>query len=241
MEGQRSSYVELEKAMRAYMHQHRSEFLEEGQETDNSSITDTSSIISNRDGLTSPTSTTHHHHALNDENPTVDTSLRTGEGSAIPYLRPFIEFSTMLFDLIGDLIGGMTVTSGALAFVVVVLVLSNIWTLSSRPKIVSTPSSRSLTSPSTSSNSNSNSETYNNLHSVEGGQRTPDEVASAVRSVLQDYFAGLPASTASSTNENVRVEGKEVVVDKRIVDLTALIERLEKRIGVLEGTTPEEE
>lgn len=217
MEGQKSSYVDLEKAMRAYIHQHRSEFAEEGQ-----FVEDTPSLNES----TSPASSIHEGEPPSRRASSGAIPISAGGdaafGRAMPYLRPIIEISTGVYDLLSDLTGGISFTTGALVSIVLVLVLSNIWTLSHKP----VATSRSPLSGSTSSSGSSSS-----------NQQPPETIANVVRGVLQDYFAGQPHGVEKEVNDGTG-GGSEMWRHERS-DIALILDSLDARIGKLRAALSE--
>jgi hypothetical protein len=209
VDGQKTYHSDLEKAMRAYIHQHRSEFLEEGQDVDSQSSAETASLEDEgREGADGGTTTAS----------TTLSEAADGKGGVASVLRAFVDSARELF-------GGLSPTSAGLAFVVLVLVLSNLWTLASRP----TTSSRSpLGHPSR-----------------PGSDRTPDQVAVAVRDVLRDYFADAAGhSGGARTGDWARKEVEaKVEVDPRreAEEIAAVLDDLEARILRLRGALTKQE
>lgn len=175
--------------MRAYIHAHRSEFLEEGQAEDSDSPSSTKEESSSLKSFIAEHPNgerySHHRSATNDtiSSPVDNVITRALEESFLhksyTALRPLFLGFLALFD--GSRPAGPIL-------IVVILLFSNIWTLT-RP--VPLPSSRH---PS----------------STNGGRgRSPNEVAMAVREALQDWFRenqAIPSTlaTASTTNESHR-------------------------------------
>ncbi|ORY82371.1 hypothetical protein BCR35DRAFT_303777 [Leucosporidium creatinivorum] len=214
MDGQKTYHADLEKAMRAYIQQHRSEFLEEGQDVDAQSVADTASLTDG--GVGSSARATDAADAAGDVNKKED-----GRGG------PITTILRAIAGTLSDLVGGLSPTSAGLAFVVLVLVLSNLWTLASRP-----------TSGSSSPGSRSSSRAPPMRH---GSDRTPDQVALAVRDVLRDYFND--AAAGSSGGAGSEAEGQEgaaapkVPLDPRAEaeEIRAVLDGLQERIARLRG------
>ncbi|SCZ98985.1 BZ3500_MvSof-1268-A1-R1_Chr3-1g05748 [Microbotryum saponariae] len=177
IEGQKTYHVDLEDAMRAYIQLHRSEFLEEGQEPISSLVTENENNDAQR---TDP------EESDKDDDP--------NEKSASAHRRRSMAASTsgiwgIITDAFSDLTGGRARSSGGglsptsliLALVILILVLSNLWTLSSRPR----STSPSLSPGSRRSSARSSPST--------GHDQTPDQIADAIRDVLRDYLASLPS------------------------------------------------
>lgn len=199
--------------MRHYIHQHRSEFLEEGQDVDAQSVADTDSLTDEGGSSTRVTEATD---AAGDVNKKED-----GRGG------PITAVLRAIAGTLSDLVGGLSPTSAGLAFVVLVLVLSNLWTLASRPTSGSTsPGSRSSRAPPI----------------RHGSDRTPDQVALAVRDVLRDYFndaavgvSGRAEGVGAGSDEEAAAP--KVPLDPRAEadEIKALLDGLQERIARLRG------
>lgn len=205
--------------MRGYIQQHRSEFLEEGQDVDAQSIAETASLVDANDAR---------HGGVNGTNDAVDDTSKNDEGKG----APVVAVLRAVGDALSDLVGGLSPTSAGLAFVVIVLVLSNVWTLASRPN-----------SKSASSRSNSRAPPMR-----ASSDRTPDQVALAVRSVLQDYFADVAGEGGLGAGRGGAKAGEAatsapVVVDRQteVADIRAVLDGLEERIARLRGSLEEVE
>ena len=205
IDGQKTYHNDLEKAMRSYITTHRNEFIEEGHsedaEDEDASSRAANGTVDDEDGddsgsLAGSTS-------KDDRNRTWATPL-------LESLEPIVE-----------VISEQSLKTLAFGFVLLVLVLSNLWTLTSgRGKEASlSPSERGR------------------LRNTNGGgtsprgeldTRTPDEVASAVRDVLQDYFKqqvkidppALPPATETITgsNRDSRAWKEEVAEVGKVLD-----------------------
>ncbi|SCV74169.1 BQ2448_6601 [Microbotryum intermedium] len=188
IEGQKAYHIDLENAMRAYIQQHRSEFLEEGQEPISSSVE------TENEANDAQCSDHGESHGDNDQN--------GYEKNASPHRRKSMAASAggggilgIISDAFSGLTGGglrssassgngLSPTSLILALLILVLVLSNLWTLSSRPR-----STSSSLSPPLRRNPGSNSRSSPST----GQDQTPDQIADAIRDVLRDYLASLPS------------------------------------------------
>lgn len=203
--------------MRAYIHQHRSEFLEEGQAADVDLSDEEASV---EEGGWTPDATAGGAEA---------SSVRAEDAGAFgaltrafPLLQPVVDIFSSVGELVGGLIGGLSLTSGAITFVIGLLLLSNLWTLSRRP---ATPSRARL----------------DHASSTPSSHRTPDEVADAVRDVLQDYFAlktPLPPPPRAAAPVT---PSEEAVVDPAIEakELAGLLDELEGRLARLRRSLSE--
>lgn len=215
IEGQKSYHADLEKAMRAYIHQHRSEFLEEGQAPDAESSDEEASV---EEGSWNPDAA-----AAGAEGSSARAEDAGAFGAltrALPLLRPVVDFLSSVGDLLGGLVGGMSLTSGALTFVVGFLLLSNLWTLSRRP---ATPSRARSDHPS----------------STPSPHRTPDEVANAVRDVLQDYFSLKTLPPPPTAAAPVPSQGAVLDPTMEARELARLLDELEARVARLKTSLSE--
>lgn len=214
IDGQKTYHADLEKSMRAYIHAHRSEFLSEGQDAEVASIDeDTASLEEQRE-------------VDQGRRPSMSAAAAESTASDNPFLRtirPVLDLASG----VGELFGGMSPVSAGLSFIVAFLVLSNMWTLSSRPKddgaarmtsgIARAPASRST------------------------GRRNPDEIALAVRGALHDYFAlhPPPAPTAAAVVDSDPAEDTLLDPAKEAVAIAAVLEELEARMAKLRGALAE--
>ncbi|KDE02887.1 hypothetical protein MVLG_06606 [Microbotryum lychnidis-dioicae p1A1 Lamole] len=177
IEGQKTYHVDLENAMRAYIQLHRSEFLEEGQEPISSLVTENENNDAQRMDQDESDKG-------DDANEKIGSVHRRKSRAA-----PMGGVWGIITDAFSDLTGGGARSSGGglsptpliLALVILILVLSNLWTLSSRPQ----STSPSLSPGSRRSSARSSPST--------GHDQTPDQIADAIRDVLRDYLASLPS------------------------------------------------
>lgn len=224
IDGQRTYHADLEKAMRAYIQQHRSEFLEEGQDVDSQSLAYTASLTDDGAGGTS---------ARGDD--TTDGADLSGRGKEDGKGGPVTVVLRALAGAMSDVVGALSPTSAGLAFVVLVLVLSNLWTLASRPASTSSSSLSHAYHPPSRAPPNSRG-------SHAGSDRTPDQVASAVRDVLRDYFADAAGVVGDGTRAakgraEAVGEAGQVPLDPRAEarEITAVLDGLQERIARLRG------
>lgn len=199
--------------MRHYIQQHRSEFLEEGQDVDAQSVADTASLTDGGGGSST---------RANDATDTAGDVNKKEDGRGGP-------ITTVLRAIAGtlsDLVGGLSPTSAGLAFVVLVLVLSNLWTLASRPTSgLTSPGSRASRAPPM----------------RHGSDRTPDQVALAVRDVLRDYFndaaAGGSGGGGAGAGNDQGAATPKVPLDPRAEaeEIRAVLDGLQERIARLRG------
>ena len=209
LEGQRTYHADLEKAMRTYIQQHESEFVSEGQDASESAEILSHSVAADH---------SHQRGTSSDDAGTLDSATpaanrRRSAGSTL--------------DSILDLVRETSPINAALVVLIAALVLSNLWTLSSR-----SPSSSSSSSASNPSHSSSRSKGRR-----ESASRTPDEVASAVRGVLQDYFA---SSGMAGEMAGGRAHGRAAVAPESVDDMreqarqiSGALDELESRIATL--------
>lgn len=111
--------------------------------------------------------------------------------AAIPQLKPLCDFLTTLWDMLGDAAGQMSVTALVCTGLIFVLVVSNLFTLSSLRKSSSryVPSRRPPPNYAVTGERSAEDGRRTTAGGGGGGGETSD-VAAAVRGVLQDYFAG---------------------------------------------------
>lgn len=197
IEGQKGYHVELEKEMRAYIAEHRGEFQQEGDEEETSLAEEVETTFTEKGGGdisaegVSPTGTT-------------ATPATTGgaAASATPLsLASVMEFVSALTEPWADFLGGVSLTNAAVALVILLLVISNFWTLTS----LRTPNARPYLPPQTASGS-------------------PDQVAIAVRAVLEEWFA---ANAPGPVKGEPRRRGD---VKEEIGDIVRILDELEGRI-----------
>jgi hypothetical protein len=238
IDGQKTYHSDLEKAMRAYIATHRNEFVSEGQSLDSDDGDDhTSSPSGGDDSNRDPTS------------PLLTTAplLPAPNGgkkdhSAAGPLAPLWDFLEPFFEQLLHQ-SPKTLLLGA---VVVVLVLSNVWTLRSSS---SSPPSRADSHPL---------ERAARARAEAGGAEGHHDVAAAVRDVLQDYFAAAghhsratttpapssahshpstpstpsPSPSSSSSSAADRRTTYTVASDE-VQQLEAMLDRIEKRVKEL--------
>lgn len=227
IDGQKQYHADLEKAMRAYIHSHRNEFVEEGQDADGASSADEDER-SSVDGSVWGSDVA----AQAQADEAAATRARGAGGGGVLAtvwctLEPLVEA-----------LANQSAASLALGAVVVVLVLSNLWTLRSAggardgdlhpaERVRRRNAAGAAEGPGVASGAGPGA----------GGDRTPQEVAMAVRDVLQDYFAvqhgiGLPAKerqSAAKVSSDMTMEAAE----EEVRDIELVLDRLEERIGRL--------
>ncbi|BGP14608.1 hypothetical protein JCM10213_002224 [Rhodosporidiobolus nylandii] len=219
IDGQKTYHADLEKAMRAYIATHRNEFVEEGHDPDGASL----DTADDDEALASPTSSAGGEPAVAAAPP-----ARTGA------LAPVWDLLEPLFEQLAH----QSPKTLLLGSVVAILVLSNIWTLRSSSSTSSHPAERAArargefypSSPPASAHLG-----------VDGGHqqhdhRTPHDVASAVRDVLQDYFAAAGhkhhAASSPSPSPSSAV-APALLPAQEVKDLEAMLDRIEERVGRL--------
>lgn len=183
--------------MRAYITQHRSEFLEEGQDAETQAVADTGSQI-------------------DDRSPGTVSSPMGGDGEAKDSHSGDFGVTQVIVDGLSSL--SSSPASSGLALIVLVLILSNLWTLSSR----SASSTRAGLGPPSG-------------HA--GSERTPDQVALAVRDVLRDYFDRTDvAATALPIRPEAPSRHSAFDTRREVEDITAVLDSLEERLGRLRAS-----
>ncbi|BGO90291.1 hypothetical protein NBRC10512_004811 [Rhodotorula toruloides] len=230
IDGQKQYHTDLEKAMRAYIHSHRNEFVEEGQDPDaasSASEDEGGSIDGSVAGLDMVSQ-------AQAEDAAAKAAPNGVLGTVWCTLEPAVET-----------LANQSAASLALGAVVVVLVLSNLWTLRSAGGARDGdlhPAER-VRRRNAAGFAGGTEQTVAGAGAGGGGDRTPQEVAMAVRDVLQDYFAvqhgiGLPATArerqaATTQAENAgKGKGKEEM-EEEVRDIELVLDRLEERIGRL--------
>ncbi|KAM0788113.1 hypothetical protein ACM66B_001280 [Microbotryomycetes sp. NB124-2] len=160
IEGQKTYHTDLELAMRNYIQQHRSEFMDQDANAADLTTGEIETLEEPDKGQD----------ALNDQSRADSREV-----------HPLLQLLRSAGSAWVDLTGASSPVNAGLTFVVVVLILSNLWTLASRPSA----------SPRTPSLAN---DAYATRQVVE---RTPDDVALAVRQVLRDYFSQQTVATSA--------------------------------------------
>jgi hypothetical protein len=230
IEGQKAYHIELEKAMRAYIHQHRSEFLEEGQDTSPDSYEEEDSEFVRGRKLSATESSDTFKEELE--------AFEKPEGWIKSLIRSFPILEELRHGLCGwfkemKLEGMMPITIG---FIVVGLIVSNLWTLN-RP-----PSHHRLSAlTDTVRLQQAQLASVNQAAGGGGGGgsgKTPDEIASAVRGVLQDYFAGLnsnsPSSPTAISSPIIAVAAADVPIASTLSDKIQTVEEINEVLDQLE-------
>ncbi|KAK4048573.1 hypothetical protein OIO90_005743 [Microbotryomycetes sp. JL221] len=198
IEGQKTYHNDLELAMRTYIQQHRSEFMAEGQDA-------TTEVLSTEQSGDI---------VATDSERTTKGDADAAANSASTNSLAFVLKTVASIVPGGSLLPQSPVGAG-LGFVVLVLLLSNLWTLSSRSRSAMDRHAQHLGSV---------------------GDRTPDQVALAVREVLREYFASNHATTnAAPTQEHYQSVSRAVgSQDRSHLDaMRATIEELEAKIASL--------
>lgn len=246
IEGQKTYHSDLEQAMRAYIATHRNEFVAEGQSLD---LEDAASLApssgADDDG---------HHRHPSPSDPSADASTSAGSSkhrqhkkkdhSAAGPLAPLWELLEPLFEQLAHQ-SPKTLLLGA---VVVVLVLSNVWTLRSSSASSTRGGVGEGRRPGGVGLEKGNG---NGAAGAEGHH----DVAAAVRDVLQDYFAAagharaspstssssVTASTPSSSNGASPTPSSSAssytppsTLDE-LRELEVMLDRIEERVRELRG------
>ncbi|GAA5863774.1 hypothetical protein JCM3774_001154 [Rhodotorula dairenensis] len=229
IEGQKQYHSDLEKAMRAYIATHRNEFVEEGQDPD--------APVAPGDSQAEADESTAESEA--DEAAVAGTNTSAGSpphAGALGALWSCVE-------PVLQALAQQSPTSLALGAVVAILLLSNLWTLRGRNDAHSVhPAERArrhvLAGRGLVTSAN-----------ADGAIAPPDDVANAVRDVLNNYFAAAqaslqappvpnPAATASATAAVPTWESQVLPAgdtfdaggeDAEIQELAELLDRVEER------------
>ena len=177
IEGQKQYHSDLEKAMRAYIATHRNEFVEEGQDPDAPTATedahdhgDESAADSDGDEASAAAA------AAKNGSSTSQTSAHSA-GPLAPLWA--------LIEPVLQALAEQSPTSLALGAVVVILLLSNLWTLRGSGRDDTHPAERARRQVLAGRGL---------AMSEGGGAGPPDDVANAVRDVLNNYFASAQAN-----------------------------------------------
>lgn len=238
LDGQKTLYLSLEKSIRAYISAHKSEFYELGGDKDDEddevihqSVEDAkhqrniSSGGASVPGSESGTGMV----ALSEQRkePLAFVSDR------VPFSKPICDFITTLYDTLADLMGQMSPSTLICAFIIAVLLASNIFTLSSLRK----SSSRYVPQRRPPPDSASRGLPVSTVS--EQGQL---QVAEAVRGVLHEYFNlhnNPSATTAAPANNMWKGPVEEGDQDDQTLEATeirTLLETLERRVAALKST-----
>ncbi|GAA5886059.1 hypothetical protein JCM5296_007076 [Sporobolomyces johnsonii] len=224
IDGQKTYHADLEKAMRAYIASHRNEFVEKGQDVDSTSLDSVSAGADDGEaGRVSPV-----------DGGAIAPSMSAGAGGgaataadvAQSWTTPLLE----ALEPVVDLVAQQSAKTLALGVVVAVLVVSNLWTLSGRPARGSSlhPAERGryLQGPAGEAS----------VGGARGGanddRTSPDEVASAVRDVLHDYFAQAGRAAGVQEGDQGSVAAPVGTREWRVEvgEIEASLDRLEERI-----------
>lgn len=199
--------------MRAYIHQHRSEFLEQGQEispVDEMAAHDEEDVIKglrkdSRDSILSQA-----------ERSQLEQD-RSGWIYALKSLHPIIAVGVESLASVSPMLEGSMPL--AIASLVGILVLSNLWT---------------LIRPANSTNISSTSRGDLATNGIPVVSRTSDEVASAVRGVLKDYFDSMSAgATALPVASAAVLPLSPASTTEEVQQIGELLDALEERIAKL--------
>jgi hypothetical protein len=237
MDGQRALYVALEKAMRAYINQHKSEFYLGGEDTaiDNGDheYDHTNAAIG---GVDTPPSTTNVKEGPAGATPEGQKPrslpILDSISGAVPVLKPLTDFLATLYDTILDFTGQMSLTALVCSAVIFVLVVSNLFTLSSlREK-----SSRYVPTRRPPPNY-SNSKLPDTLAMQTEGEQY--EVAQAVRGVLQEYFDAQKRSSGFGQAGLTSKQDGPLKPQEELADIRAALDSLEERVRMLRATLKE--
>ncbi|GAA5926093.1 hypothetical protein JCM1841_003216 [Sporobolomyces salmonicolor] len=235
IDGQKTYHADLEKAMRAYIATHRNEFVEKGQDVDSTSLDP--SRAGAEDGGAGGGSPV-------DGGAVATSTTSAGAGASIAadvaqnWATPLLE----ALEPVADLVAQQSLKTLALGVVVAVLVISNLWTLSSRPAKGASlhPAERGRYRQGAAGEASAGSR--GGREGANDDPRSPNEVASAVRDVLQDYFAQAGRAAAVGVHESEGDQGApaapvgtkawRVEVD----EIEASLDRLEERITGLRAS-----
>lgn len=263
IDGQKALYIALEKSVRAYIAQHRTEFHAGGDDEKGDEGGDGEAGDGTEGGIDGENGASQDGRGLSASNGTGEGGARSRPGSsggrgggggigndgtgatgpreplaliatAIPQLKPVCDFLTTLWDMLGDAAGQMSMTALVCTGLIFVLVVSNLFTLSSLRKSSSryVPSRRPP--PNYAVTEEDSAERGRRTAGI-GGTGETSEVAAAVRGVLQDYFAAQRSGTGgvieaeglSSSGRSASSPREEVEAIKRMLgDVEGRVMRL---------------
>jgi hypothetical protein len=231
IDGQKQYYVDLDKAIRAYIKNHASEFREEGEDDE-----DTVAHVDEKSGSTGNAVTSATSPSDNSTSAAGDTSVEGAGGASAREQKTLtdrlMDVVQPLVDIVTGSLGELSPTVLILGAVVFLLVVSNLWALtSSTARDPLDPHRlRSRTKPQHAISSSSRSkQAYDSSASAEA-------VAHAVRDALRDFFEPDSheksrlfdqARILSTTDVDLKETARE------LDNLTGLLDQIETRIATL--------
>lgn len=225
MDGQKTLYIALDTSIRSYISAHKSEFYAGGEAgedeevhqsvDDNLHEREVSSGSTGADGIEA------------NSKPKEPLSFIS---NTVPFSRPFCDFATTLYDTIADVLGQMSPGTLICSFIIFVLVVSNVFTLSSLRQSSSRYIPQRRPPPE-----------YGARIPLDEGE-SQDVVAAAVRGVLHEYFqhASHAAAPPAGAPPHVALPEKRDVPDtEEAREIWTMIETLEKRVEALKSSLQE--
>lgn len=222
MNGQKAFYVLLEAAIRKYIAQHASEFYDsvDGDGAVPASISEGADDAQGgtegiADGAITPVP----------EGKVVDTALYKDRfcfvTETVPQIKPFTDFLTTIYDTLADIVGQMSPTALVCTAIILILVVSNLFTLTSMRSQSSRYVPRQRPPPEYSS------QLMSSVGGAQSGEQQLD-VAMAVRGVLQEYF-NAQKGAASGTG------GAAVSTKQEVEDIRKMLDEIEIRVKSLKS------
>lgn len=185
IDGQKQYYKDLDAAIRQYVKDHASEFREEGDDGEAAEVT--------ADGAEAGSAVEEKENGTREEETAAASSLDGLMGN----LGVLKDVASGAFDMLsniagglGDALGGASPSMLILGFVVILLVISNLWAFSSPGTTRDPLDPHRLREPA--SNRSPSSHQHDNLGAG------PEAVAGAIREVLKEYFEPQHAHTSGS-------------------------------------------
>lgn len=217
IDGQKQYYGDLEKEVRKYIQEHPDQFKEEGDEEDEEDEQDAKAVADTGAGTGS---TTAEEKKNSSDSTGANPTERKSESGGV--LDQVMDIASTIGSTLGDVIGSLSELSPSmliLGSVVVLLVLTNIWALSSSG--AGRGHQRDPLDPHrlVKSQSQSKSKTQTPAHAV--------EVANAVRDVLKDYLE--PRSGATATGTRISSGGVTSIQDE-MDHVKILMDEVEERM-----------
>lgn len=231
IDGQKQYYADLEKEVRKYIQDHPDKFKEEGDdEEDDGESEDKDTAVANGNGAEKAANGSAEQTS---NGGTSSTGEAKSDGGIVGQL---MDIASTVGSALGDVLGSLSELSPSmliLVSVVVLLVLSNIWALSSsgagRGHQRDPLDPHRLIKPSSKSSVQSTTAQHSPAHAV--------EIAHAVRDVLRDYLDPLAASGAlghqSQTAPRRRPDGGTRSLEEEMAYVKRLMDEVEERMKSL--------
>lgn len=223
IDGQKQYYKDLDAAIRSYIKEHASEFREDGEDPDAAVAAITEHADS--EGADEKAATA-------SKDPSSAEGEKTGLANFIDQLQPVVDIASGAFGSLTELSPNVLI----LGAVVVLLIISNLWALSSGSGRDPLDPHRLRTSPTRSAQTRGSSASHHHLPSMHEVGSSAEAVAGAVRDVLRDYFEphGLGRiPDAESTSPKLSFEGETQDPAVEIRSLLGLLDDVEARVSRL--------